>query len=183
MGIKLTNRYSLPPGYAVSKYLNSAANPTSRYLPNNGFTSKSPYAPNVGTAQRILLTFSGVPADASTIIVADIDGTGAIIAKTFTFTYGGSPGAGIIPLVGGGGTTIQATAATLLAFQQQLLSWVETSISNVSFWITRNIVGITSAAISGSQATISPSAVSGAAVALTVLPVRFGTLGSYCPGE
>ncbi len=97
---------------------------------NNGFVSGSQnYGAGAPTAEILTLTFTAAPADTSGLAVPDgINGSGTP-TKSFTFTYAGSPGTGIIPLVSGGGTAAQAATATQVALAAQLTNWTVTNPS------------------------------------------------------
>jgi hypothetical protein len=126
-----SNRYVKPPGYRT--ILAPAG-----YKPFNGFLGgDKSYGPRLVTAQAYLFTFLDAPDDLSTITIFD---GGA--SEVFTFTYGGAPGAGIIPLAVGGGTAAQAAAAALVVFQEQLSDWTSRAVSSVSTEIAAKEVGI-----------------------------------------
>ena len=141
----ISNRYSAPTGYsnAIAPLINGAP----KYIANNGFV-QAPYAPSASGYQVATITFSAAPADGSTLIVPD--GLGG--SKTFTFTYGGAPGAGIIPLVAGGGTSAQAATATATALAAQLTTWTATNL--VTNRVTLNsLIPARNIVLTGTQAT------------------------------
>ncbi len=118
----MTYRYSKPIGYNTMG-LTSQRNV---YKPFNGFASGSgAYAPGNYSAQTNTLAFTGTPANGSQITVPDgpVNQPSTPNLKTFTFTWAGSPGAGIIPLVAGGGTAAQAATAASVALAAQLTNW------------------------------------------------------------
>jgi len=87
------------------------------------FGGNMSYAPGLPSI-RVPFNFSAAPPDLSTFHIPD----GATV-KIFTFTYSGSPGAGIIPLVAGGGTAAQAATASQVALASQLTKWTVTNPS------------------------------------------------------
>lgn len=103
------------------------------YKPNNGYMLSgnqryAPFAPARG--QILTLTFTAAPADGKVLTVLDgVPNSPGTPALGFTYTYGGSPGAGIIPLVGGGGTAAQAATATQVALAAQVTNWIVTNPS------------------------------------------------------
>jgi hypothetical protein len=148
------------------------------YRPWNGFVSGDRrLSPIISTFRQLTLTFSAAPDDLSEI---DVEDGGAQepseTPRNFVFTYNGSPGAGIIPLVAGGGTAAQAATATQVAFEAQLANWTVTNPSAgvvvmVSRWPGINpsiaLVGDPNIGISTLSAIIGAS-----------LPGRFGK--NYC---
>jgi hypothetical protein len=164
-------RYNKPAGYNTLWLINGVKGQS--YKLNNGFLSGNErYAPSRYGFQVSTLTFSAAPADGSQITVPD----GPAGLKTFTFTYGGAPGAGIIPLVGGGGTAAQAATATQVALEAQLSNWTATNPSAGITVLTSKIrgynlgvglVGNTHITISLVLATLTQA-----------LPARFGR--SFC---
>jgi len=114
---------------------------------NNGYVSGSQnYGAGAPSAERITLTFASAPANGSSLAVPDgINGSGTP-TRTFTFTYGGSPGSGIIPLVSGGGTAAQAATATQVALAAQLTNWTVTNPSSGVVVMVRNQKGFNTTA-------------------------------------
>lgn len=124
---------SYPKAASLTGYQDSAViNGASRYKPYNGALSGSQgYAPWAFGAQVLTLTFSAAPADTSQLIIPEgppnNPGTPSLM---FTYTYGGSPGSGVIPLVSGGGTAAQAATATVTALlAQPITKWTPTNPS------------------------------------------------------
>jgi hypothetical protein len=111
--------------YVAGGIAGQLQNGASAYKPNNYFKSGGmAYGPGEAGHLEIVLTFGGVPVDLSNLEIKDgLPQDPATPTTTFTYTYGGAPGAGIIPLVGGGGTAAQAAAATQLALSAQLDNW------------------------------------------------------------
>jgi len=97
---------------------------------NNAVTGSMGYSAGAPSKERLILTFSAAPADGSGLSIPNgppnAPNSPAVV---FTFVYGGSPGAGIIPLVGGGGTAAQAAAAAQVAIAAQVSHWVATNPS------------------------------------------------------
>jgi len=113
--------YLKPPGYNTLNMVNGLVGRW--YKPFNQYISGSQaYGIGGPSAQVATFVFSAAPADLSQITVPDgpVNQPGGPNLKTFTFTYSGSPGAGIIPLVAGGGTAAQAATAAYNAMLSQL---------------------------------------------------------------
>jgi hypothetical protein len=135
--------YAKPAGYKYAGLINGAT----RYRPFNNFLSGNMrYAPNRPTRMSLDFNFTGTPANGSQITVPDgpPNQPGGPNLKTFTFTYGASPGAGIIPLVGGGGTAAQAATAATAALAAQLTNWITSNPSAGHMTITANQRGVNS---------------------------------------
>jgi len=105
--------YAKPIGYRI---MNSPGG----YKIFNDYPSALYYSPN-RPRRSFPYFFTAAPDNGSGI---SIPGFGI-----FTFTWGGAPGAGIIPLVGGGGTADQAATAAQVALSAQLPGW---SVTNPS---------------------------------------------------
>jgi len=132
------SRYSKPAGYRT------IAQPAGYKIFNN-FTSGSKwYAPGAPTGFfSTSYNFVGAPANGSQIIVPDGPlGSPNSVLTTLTFTWGGSPGPGVIPLVAGGGTAAQAAAATALAFEDLITHWLAENPSGSSLTLTQMQQGI-----------------------------------------
>lgn len=181
MGLaSLSNQYARPLGYKVARLIAGA----SKYLPFNGFVSGGMnYAPNVVTAKIVNLTFSAAPTDGSTLTIQDGPPTNpGAPNRVFAFTYGGSPGAGIIPLVSGGGTAAQAAAATQLALAAQLTNWT------VTIPVGAPLVVLLVAKNRGFNPTVVNSDVTHIAKGESgstqnpVIPGRAGRIGGFFPG-
>lgn len=133
--------YAKPSGYAT--YLYDLTNRVYRAF--NGYVSGSGYyAPTRFSFQTVTFTFGGAPANLSQITVPDGPNNQPSTPnlKTFTFTWAGSPGAGIIPLVGGGGTAAQAATASMTALNAQLTNWVATNPSSGVMVLTSRLRGM-----------------------------------------
>lgn len=165
--------YLKPPGYKTvfDGYGLYTSSPTAMYKPFNNFVSGSmKYSPQgLPGYLSYTLNFSAAPADGSQLILANSPGESPV---TFTFTYNGAPGAGVIPLVAGGGTAAQAATATQVALAAQLLKWVATNPSAGLVGLTYSARGIylpltTVGVVNFTTITTLPSF--GA-----VLPARFG---------
>lgn len=127
--------YARPAGYKYDSLIAGAI----RYKPNNGFVNSngmSGYTPGGFTPQRVNGAVSAAPADGSQIQVQD-----AVGVKTFTYVWNGAPGAGIIPLVAGGGTAAQAATAASVALAAQLVGWTVTNPSAGNFLLTSKTPG------------------------------------------
>lgn len=135
------SRYSKPAGYATS-FLDL----TNRvYRAFNGYVSGSAeYAPSRFSYQTVTFTFGAAPATLSQITVPDGPNNQPSTPnlKTFTFTWAGSPGAGIIPLVAGGGTAAQAATAAMTTLNAQLTNWVATNPSAGVMVLTSRLRGM-----------------------------------------
>lgn len=170
----LNNHYTKPPGYRT--YIARGA---SRYRPFNGYIGPSiaRYASN----QSATLTFSAAPTNSSTMTVDDGPPQSSNNpARVFTFTYAGSPGAGVIPLVAGGGTAAQAATAAQVALSAQLTNWVVSNPSAGVLVLERQQPGV-SAVVSRTDSTNIALSFS-TAVSLTVHPGRFGKNYAFLPG-
>lgn len=168
----LNNHYSKPPGYRT------IAAP-SRYKPFNGFIG--PSIARYASSQSSTLTFSAAPTDTSTITVNDGPPQASSTPTTvFTFAYAGAPGAGVIPLVAGGGTAAQAATAAQVALAAQLTNWRVTNPSAGVLVLERKQPGV-AAVVSRSDAAHIAIAFS-AAVSLALLPGKFGRSYCFLPG-
>lgn len=128
-------RYSKPPGYSTLFLINGNKGRT--YKPWNGYVSgDNSYSPGRYSLSTTSMTFSAAPANNSQLTVQD----GSVL-KTFTFTYSGSPGPGIIPLVAGGGTAAQAANATQVALAAQLTYWTASISAPTVAVITSTVRG------------------------------------------
>lgn len=109
------SRYKLPAGYR------RLVQPAGYKVYNNFQSGSRFYAPGapVGTFSASY-NFTAAPANGSQLIlpVGPIGNPYGTLL-TLTFTYSGSPGPGIIPLVAGGGTAAQAASAAALAINAQ----------------------------------------------------------------
>lgn len=99
--------YPKPAGYQTS----ALAIGSQSYKPFNGY--RQGFGPVQITSEVFTLTFSAAPDDGSGF---NID----FPTIAFAYAYGGSPGAGVIPLVMGGGTAAQAATATQVALAAQI---------------------------------------------------------------
>ncbi len=145
---------------------------------NNGYTSGSQsYGAGAPTAEILTLTFSAAPADLSQILVPDgINGSGTP-TTTFTFRWGGAPGAGNIPLVGGGGTAAQAATAAQVALAAQLSNWTVTNPSSGVTRLTMKQKGFNISAAAIAAFLVGVTNITLAATAFSiglVIPGRFG---------
>lgn len=110
--------YAKPAGYKTYGAIGIGGFAGRCYKLWNGFITSSKYSPSPYSAQVADLTFSAAPANLSQILIQD-----GPTLKTFTYTWAGSPGSGIIPLVAGGGTAAQAATASDVALSAQLTYW------------------------------------------------------------
>jgi hypothetical protein len=121
--------YPKPPGYNTLAFVNGLNGRS--YKPYNGYVSGSQaYAPGAPSHQALTITFLAIPNDGTDLVVPDGPGNnpgGDLV--TFTYDYGGAPGAGVIPLLAGGGNATQAAAATVAVLQAQLSNWTVTTPS------------------------------------------------------
>lgn len=133
--------YPKPSGYATSRLVAGSQS----YKPFNNYLSGSMrYAPNRPQRQSLSLTFNAAPANGSQLVIQDgPPNSPGSSTKTFTFTYSGSPGAGIIPLVAGGGTAAQAATATQVALAAQLSTWDVTNPAAGQVIMTQRQRGVT----------------------------------------
>lgn len=166
-------------GYATSWLTNRV----STYKPNNGFVSGNQnYAPGAPSAQFLTLTFTAAPANSSGLSVPDGPGnTSGTPVRNFTFTYSGSPGSGIIPLVAGGGTAAQAATATQVALAAQLTNWTVTNPSAGVVRMVRNQKGFNLSAAQITAFRVGTTNITlgnNAATFAQVIPGRFGK--NYC---
>lgn len=170
--------YPKPAGYKYSGLTAGA----SKYKPNNGSLSgNSRYAPGAPTAQRRVYNFTAAPGDLSTLTVGDGPANDPDSpASVFTFTWNGAPGAGVIPLVAGGGTAAQAAVAATNVLNAQLDNWtVEVSVDTIS--MTRKDVGVNSTVTP--QVAANMNLVNSVTAAPTaVLPGRVGNLSCTLAG-
>ncbi len=171
--------YAKPAGYNAGRLISGSQ----RYKPFNmglaangqgliqGNTSYSPAVPSM----RVPYSFSAAPANNATITIPD-----GPTNRVFTFTYAGSPGAGVIPLVAGGGTAAQAATASQVAMAAQLRNWVVTNPSSaVLVLVSRNGYN------PGISNFVTPANITlGAWTSLlgNVLPARFGKNYAFLPG-
>ncbi len=150
---------------------------------NNGFVSGSQnYGAGSPSAEVLTITFSGAPADGTSgLAVPDgINGSGTPTTN-FTYHWAGAPGAGLIPLVGGGGTAAQAATATQVALAAQLNNWTVTNPSSgvVKMVMKQKGFNISAAAIAGFLTGVTNAVLvaTGRTFGL-VIPGRFGK--NYC---
>lgn len=170
--------YAKPTGYKYSGLTAGA----SRYKPNNGFISGNQnYAPGAPNKAVKVYNFVGTPANASTFAVQDgPPNSPGSPTKTFTFTWAGSAGPGIIPLVAGGGTAAQAAVAAAAALSGQLTNWT-VIVNGTALSLTQKQKGINPTTTAGAGSNM--SLVSGTASApTTVLPGRAGLTGCTLQG-
>ncbi len=115
-------------GYNYQGVVNGA----SRYKRfNNAVSGSMAYGAGAPTRERLVLTFSAAPANGSGLSIPNGPPNNPNSpAVVFTFTWAGSPGAGVIPLVGGGGTAAQAATAAQVAIAAQVSNWVATNPSS-----------------------------------------------------
>jgi len=166
-----SNQYKRPAGYAVARLIAGS----SRYKPFNGYKGGDMnYAPDTNSAEIITLNFSAAPTDLSTISVPDAGHA----TQIFTFTYGGSPGIGVIPLVSGGGTAAQAATAAAAAFAQ-LFSWVITNPVAAQVVLVSKVRGINPVLAISDVVHISQG--NSLASVGPVVPGRFGKLYCFFP--
>ncbi len=160
-----------PPGYKYAGLTNGAKG-YKRF--NNAAAQATPYLPGTPKAFSATYQFTAAPADTSTLSIQDIGPSNTLITKLFTYHWAGSPGAGLIPLVGGGGTAAQAAAATKLALDAQLNNWIISVLVDVITFTAKQV---------GVSYTITPSSSPAAHMNLLtgvsptfglVLPARFG---------
>lgn len=129
--------YAKPAGYATISLTG-----VSRYRPFNNFLSGNVrYAPNRPTRLSVNLAFGATPANGSQIVMP-IGSPANPTNLTLTFTYNGSPGPGIIPLVSGGGTAAQAATAAALAIAQQAPNWTANNNASANVILTANVRGV-----------------------------------------
>lgn len=175
-------------GYATSWMTSS---PAFKYRPYNNFPSGSmAYVPGGASSPEVItITFDFIPDDLSVMTVPDGVGQAAGVPTTnFTYTYNGAPGAGIIPLVAGGGTAAQAATATQVALAAQLTNWAVTNPSAGVVVMTRLQAGfnLTAAELAALTADLinTPNESSAVTVGVTessfglIIPGRFGK--NYC---
>lgn len=179
MAIRLSNQYKQPRGYDYSPLIRGA----SRYKPFNGYVGGGVnYAPNPSTLEQLTLTFSAAPVDGSSIRV-QVHPSILLPPEIWVFTYGGSPGDLIIPLVSGGGTAAQAATATATALNGDSTvtsTWTVTNPSAGLVVMTSKIVGFspTLTTFGTTHITIGTQA----ATQGVVLPGRFGKNYCFMPG-
>jgi len=121
-------RFIMPAGYtnATLAFLKGAIRYKAFSGSLNAAKSSSIGSP---TKEVLTLTFSAAPENNSVINVPDSNAAEFNTVTQFTYVYGGSPGAGVIPLVSGGGTAAQAATATQVALAAQLGGWDVTNPS------------------------------------------------------
>lgn len=162
--------YPKPRGYKYAGLINGAAG----YKPNNNFLSGNMnYAPGAPTLKSITYNFVGAPANNSTLTVQDgpPNSPGAP-TKTFTFTWAGAPGVGVIPLVAGGGTAAQAAVAAAAVLSGQLTKWT-TTVAGTAITMTQLQKGVNATTTPSSSPNSNMSAVTGSSAAFTpTLPGR-----------
>lgn len=163
--VQPSNRYLKPAGYKT--YIARGA---SRYKPFNGYVSGGDsYGPRQVTAATDTIAFSAAPTNLATLTIPD-GATNNAAVKSFVFTYSGSPGALVIPLVAGGGTAAQAATATQVALAAQLTNWVVTLASATSVLLTSK------------QAGINPIIVTSDVVHISIAPSA-SSIGNVHPGK
>jgi hypothetical protein len=170
--------YAKPTGYKYSGLTAGA----SRYKPNNGFISGNQnYAPGAPNKKSITYNFVGAPANASTFTVQDgPPNSPGSPTRVFTFTWGGSAGTGVIPLVAGGGTAAQAAVAAQAALSGQLTTWTVT-VNGTAISLVQKQKGINPTTTP--SGTSNMNAVTGVTSApTTVLPGRAGRTGATLQG-
>lgn len=169
-------RYKLPPGYKRQ------AQPAGYKVFNNFNSGSKWYAPGAPTGFfSVTYNFVGTPANGSQLIVPDgpIGNPNAVL-KTFTFTWAGSPGAGIIPLVAGGGTAAQAATAAATALNAQLTNWTATNGGSGVLTMDQEQQGISTPITRVGTTNMSP--VTGTAVeAGAIVPGCFGKVKALLP--
>jgi hypothetical protein len=157
-------RYAKPSGYR------SLSQPIGYKVFNNYISGDQYYSPSAPSKYSISYNFVGAPANGSQIQVQD-----GPTLKTFTYTYSGSPGAGIIPLVAGGGTAAQAATAAQVAMAAQLTYWTVTNPSSAALTMVNNLRGQNVAPVRVGTTNMSP--VGGASPTWSaVLPARVGQM-------
>ncbi len=179
-------RYAKPPGYRYT-----ALPP---YTPWNGsLNASSPGRITIGASQA--LAIASVPANLSTLILNAPNGN----QYTFQFLYGATagtiPGAIAVPLPASGGSTAAqvttALATALGAFSGQPLytignqpifvPWQAIQGDATHVTINWTVKGLT-AAISGTQATITVSGTAESQSAVTAtIPGKVGSCGAFLP--
>ena len=170
--------YAKPIGYNTLSF----AYASSIYRPFNDYPSgmNQAYSPAVGRSRRLTLTFSAAPDDLSGFSVPDGAPSDPNSPLTsFVFTYGGAPGAGIIPLVGGCGTAAQAATATQVALAAQLGNWDVTNPSAGVVLMVYQFPGLNPALTILGDPNFSISTLSGNFGA--TLPGRFGKNFCFLP--
>lgn len=170
--------YAKPTGYNTLCFQAAQA----IYRPNNGALNSQVmrYGPVLNTKRRLTITFSAAPDDLSELHVQD-GSYGALDTPTrdFVFTYGGSPGTGVIPLVMGGGTAAQAATATFTALAAELTHW---DVSNPSAGVV-----VLESHLAGVNPTLTDTGDTNTGVSIlaadvgVVLPGKFGKNYCYLP--
>ena len=174
--------YSKPLGYRT--YIGVGA---SMYRPFNRFISGGiAYGPGAPSAQIANFAMSAVPANGSAVTVPDgpLNQPGTPL-KTFTFTYSGSPGTGIIPLVAGGGTIAQAIVAMQTALEAQLVNWTVVTPATPSsglIRLTSRLPGVTVGPGLGGSGPTNLTITTTQSVFASVLPGRAGSLSAVVSG-
>jgi len=163
--------YRKPAGYQVGNLIVGAQR-YKRY--NNALQQAIPYLPGAPNAFTATYNFTAAPADTSTLTIGGV---------VFTFTWAGAPGAGIIPLVAGGGTAAQAAAATKLAVETQLPGiWTVTVATTFATFIARQI-GINPVITPSVAPASNMAAITGLPSTFgNLLPARFGKVGAFVSG-
>jgi len=163
--------YRKPAGYRVGNLITGAQR-YKRY--NNSLAGAIPYLPGAPSAKTETYNFTAAPADTSTLTLGGV---------VFTFTYGGAPGAGIIPLVGGGGTAAQAAAATKLAVETQLPNVWSVTVATSFATFTARQIGINPAITPSVAPASNMAAITGTPSTFgNLLPARFGKSGAFVSG-
>ena len=152
------------------------------YRPYNDFVSgmSMAYSPAVGNERRLTLTFSAAPDDLSGLAVDDgSPANPGQLPTSLIYTWAGSPGAGIIPLVAGGGTAAQAATATQVAMAAQLDNWIVTNPSAGVVVMVYQFDGLNPEVDQLGDPNVGISLISGAFGA--TLPGRFGKNFCFMP--
>lgn len=170
------SRYAMPAGYR------RIAAPAGYKIFNNFRSGSKWYAPGAPTGFfSEIFNFVGAPANGSQIIVPDGPiGNPNGTLRTFTFTWAGSPGAGIIPLVAGGGTAAQAATAAQVAMSAQLSHWDVDNPSSAVLTLLQNQQGVSTPTTR--VGTTNMSLVNGTSVSPgAFVPARIGRIFAAMP--
>ena len=167
--------YPKPTGYRYAGLTTGSR----KYLPFNNFASGNmAYAPGSPSAKSVSFTFSAAPANGSSLTIFN-----GVTNVAFTYTYSGSPGAGVIPLVAGGGTAAQAATATQVALAAQLTNWTVTNPSAGQVQLVYKIRGIDGFFSStGTLNLAAPGFIIAGPTFPSVLPARFGKNYAFLSG-